>query len=275
MNLNFFLAKDLEDVFLQLSEEDILGLGFNVDNRRAIGNAYLYLEFVKIEIDRENAKFAQKLLETFKGTILELGDENLSLECEMLETRCLQKFEKVEEAREKYKNISKRYPEDTRPLFHLAEICLSEKDFDKNNEFLEKAGKIDSEFWLLKLEQILRKQNLGEKVDISNVDENAFPDDPKIKASFYRLYGLLLENSGDQTNADRFLGKAIHLNPDRFISYLDELSLIERRMLACQDDLQRLEMSQLLLAKIEKVESRFLGYGDIGARNKINLNVKN
>jgi hypothetical protein len=43
----------------------------------------------------------------------------------------------------------------------MAEICLSEYDYDKNKEFLEKAESIDSDFWLLRLEQILRKQNLG------------------------------------------------------------------------------------------------------------------
>ncbi len=246
----------------------------NTDYGESISNANLYLEGVKVEFDRENANLAGKLLENVKDIILKLGDENLSLEHEILECRCLQKLEKVDEARKIYQNISKRYPEDPRPFLYLAEICLNENNFDENNEYLEKAEKINGDFWLLKLEQLLRKQNLGEEVDTSTIDEKSFPEDPKIKANFYRLYGLLLENSGDQTNADRFLGKAIYLNPDRFSAYLDELSLVERRMLASIDVSQRLHLAQVLLKGIESVANRFAQYGDVGARNRLNLYTK-
>lgn len=274
IEFKLFLAKDLENVLFELSEAAVLDLGFNIDQRQAIENAYTYLEIVKTELDRENTNSAQKSLKSVKAIILELNDDNLSLEYEILECRCLQKIEKINEAKKRYEDISRRYPKDPRPLLYLAEICLSENDFDTNNNFLEKAETIDSNFWLLKLEKLLRKQNLGERIDISTVDEKTFPDDPKIKANFYRLYGLVFENSGDQTTANSFIGKAIHLNPDRFSTYLDELSLVERRMFASQDTPQRLRLSQELLSKAEKVESNFLEHGDIGARNKVNLNIK-
>jgi len=274
IEFKLFLAKDLENVLFELSEAAVLDLGFNIDQRQAIENAYTYLEIVKTDLDRENTNSAQKSLKSVKAIILELNDDNLSLEYEILECRCLQKIEKINEAKRRYEDISRRYPKDPRPLLYLAEICLSENDFDTNNNFLEKAERIDSNFWLLKLEKLLRKQNLGERIDTSTVDEKIFPDDPKIKANFYRLYGLIFENSGDQTNADSFIGKAIHLNPDRFSTYLDELSLVERRMFASQDTPLRLRLSQELLSKAEKVESNFLEHGDIGARNKVNLNVK-
>lgn len=246
----------------------------NTDYRQSVSNAYTYLEAVKTEFDRENTNLAGKLLENVKSIILALKDENLSLEYEILECRYIQKSEKIDKAREKYENIAKRYPQDSRPFLYLAEICLSDNDLESNNKFLEKAKAIDDKFWLLKLQQILRQQHLGEKIEIEAVDEKAFPDDTKIKANFYRLYGLLLENSGDQINADSFIAKAIHLNPDRFNSYLDELSLVERRMLASQDEEQRLQLSQTLLDGIAKVASQFASYGDIGARNKLYLGTK-
>ena len=276
-NIEFklFLAKDLENVFFQLSETDILGLGFNIDQRQAIEIAYSYLENVKNELDRENANFAQKILENIKDIILALGDENLSLESEILESRCLQKSEKVDEAKENYENISRRFPKDSRPLLYLAEICLNDKDFDKNSELLEKAEKIDSNYWLLKLEQLVRKSHLREKIDTENVDEKIFPGDPIIKANFYRLYGQFFEDSGDQINADSFIEKAIHLNPDRLSNYIAKLSLIENRLFSSQDASQRLHISQGLLDETEKVESKFLEYGDVGARNKAILNSKN
>lgn len=275
-NIDFklILAKDLENVFSQLSETDIIGLGFNIDQRQAIAIAYSFLENVQKELDRENADFAQKMLENIKDKILTLGDENLSLEYEILESRCLSKFEKIEEAKEYYENIYKRFPKDPRPLLYLAEIYLNDKDFDKNSELLEKAEKIDSNYWLLKLEQMVRKSHLREKIDTKNVDEKTFPVDPNIKANFYRLYGLFFEDSGDQINADSFIEKAIHLNPDRFSNYIAKLSLIEKRLFASQDDSQRLQISQGLLDETEKVESKFLEYGDVGARNKAILNLK-
>ncbi len=274
VEFKLFLAKDLENVFFQLSESDKLALGFNIDERQALSNAYFYLESVKVEFDRENAISAQKLLRNVKDIILELNDEDLSLEYEILVCRCILKLEGIDDARERYENIAKRYPQDPRPLLYLAEICLIDNDLDENNLLLQKAEAIDGNSWSLKLQQILRKQNLGEKINVESVDINVFPDDPKIKANLYRLYGLLLENSGDQTNADSYIAKAIDLNPDRFSAYLDELSLVERRMLASQDEAQRLQLSQALLDGVAKVVDRFATYGDIGARNKVYLNTK-
>lgn len=275
-NIEFklFLAKDLEDVFFQLSESDILDLGFNIDQRQAISNAYTYLENVKNELDRENSNFAQNILENSKDIISALSDENLSLEYEILECRCLQKLEKIDEAKDKYENISKRFPGDPRAFLYLAEIYLNKKDFSKNKEFLEKAEKIDNDYWLLKIEQLVRKSHLGEKIDTTNIDEKIFPDDSKIKANFYRLYALFFEDLKDQTNADSFIEKAIHSNIDRFSNYIAKLSLIESRLFSSQEISQRLKKSQELLEEIEKVESKFFEYGDIGARNKAILNVK-
>lgn len=275
-NIEFklFLAKDLEDVFFQLRESDILDLGFNIDQRQAISNAYTYLENVKNELDRENANFAQKILENSKDIISALSDEDLSLEYEILECRCLQRLEKIDEAKDKYENISKRFPSDPRAFLYLAEIYLNEKDFSKNKEFLEKAEKIDNDYWLLKIEQLVRKNHLGEKIDTTNIDEKIFPDDSKIKANFYRLYALFFEDLKDQTNADSFIEKAIHSNIDRFSNYIAKLSLIESRLFSSQEISQRLQKSQELLEETEKVESKFFEYGDIGARNKAILNVK-
>ena len=189
-----------------------MDLDFNIDQRQAIADSYIYLEGIKTEFDRENALFAQKLLNNVKEIVSALGDESLSLEYEILECRCLQKFEKIDDAKKKYESISKRFPNDSRPILYLAEIYLNDKDLERNNQLLEKARKIDSDNWLLKLEQFLRKLRLDEKIDIEDLDEKTFPDDPKVKANFYRLYAPVLENSGNQIKADSYAEKAISLN---------------------------------------------------------------
>lgn len=274
IEFKLFLADDFENLFLQLSEADILDLGFNIDHRQSLEHAYRYLDIVKVELDRENAHSAQRILEHFKDIISSLDDDNLSLEHEILESRCLQKFEVEEDAKKKYESLSKRFPQDPRPLLYLAEMCLNDHDFDKNKELLEEAAKIDSSHWLLKLGWILRKLVASDSFDIEDIDELTFPDDPKIKASFYRIYAVVLQNLSDQTRADSFIEKAKTLNPDRYSTYLDEVTITEARMFRNQEDSERERLAQELLDKVKDLEDRFLQFGDIGARNKTNLNIK-
>lgn len=269
-----FLAKDLEKIFFTLDKSDILSLGFNIDLTKAIEIAYKYLQKVEIQLDRENAKLALKMLENSEDVISDLQDEGLSLEYELLECRCLQKVEKIEEAIEKYKNITRRFLNDPHAFLYLAEIYLNDKNFDKNKELLEKAEKIDNDYWLLKLEKLVRKNHLGEKIDTANINEQEFSNEPRIRSNFYRLYALFLEESGNKPKADSFIEKAIHLNPDRFSNYIAKLSIIENRIFSEQDDSNRLEELQKLLEEIEKVEVKFLEFGDIGERNKAILNIK-
>lgn len=263
----------MEQVFFELNESDILSLNFSIDHRQAIENAYQYLEFVKTELDRENANFALKILEAVKKIISELNDDNLYFEYEILECICLQKLEKINEASQKYERLSKRFPKDPRPLLYLAEIYMNDKDNGKNNYLLEKAEKMNSEFWLLRLEKLIRRLILGEKIDTNNINEKTFPDDPKIKANFYRLYALAFDAAGDQINADSFIEKAINLNSERFSNYLNELGIIHHRMFSSEDQSKKLLLSQELLKKIEEIEKKFLENGDIGARNKAHLNI--
>lgn len=267
-----FLAIDLERIFFKLNESDILSLGFDIDQRKSISIAYNYLENVKIRLNRGNTKIANSILENSKSIISDLNDENLSLEYELLECRCLQGLEKVNDAEEKYESITKRFPEDPRAFLYLAEIYLNNKNFDKNKELLEKVEKIDNNCWLLDLEKILRKIRLREEVDLKDIDEKIFPTDKKEKADFYRLYSIFYEDANDPIKADSFIERAIFLNPNKFSNYIAKLSLIENRLLSIEDASQRLQKSHELLEEIEEIENKFLEYGDIGARNKAILN---
>jgi len=275
-NITFdtFLAKDLEKLFFSLDETDILNLGFDISSRKAISNAYEYLQKIEIELDRENAKLAQRMLENIKDVISELNADGLSFEHEILECRCLQKLEKIDAAKEKYENISTRFPDDPRSFLYLAEIYLLAKDYKKNKELLEKAKSIDCDYWLLKLEELVRKIHLEDRINVENINEKSFPDDPRTKANFYRLYAHFLEDSGDKAKADSFIEKAINLNPNRFSNYVERLSLMEMRMLSNNDISQGLRETQILLEETEGIKEKFSEYGDIGPRNKAILNFK-
>jgi len=166
-----FFAKDLENAFFKLDEANILDLGFDINLTQAVSNAYKYLAKVEVELDRENGLYAFKILENIRDIILSLDDDQLNLEYEILKSRCLQKLEKIDEAKSKYENIVIRFPHDPRALLYLSEIHLLNGDFKKNKELLDRVEKIDVDYWLLKLEKLLREHYLKEKVDVTNVDE--------------------------------------------------------------------------------------------------------
>jgi hypothetical protein len=273
IKFDIFTAKKLEELFFSLDKADILSLGFDIDSTKAVSNAYEYLKKVEVELDRENGKFALKTLENIKDIIFKLADNLLELKYELLECSCLQKLEKIKEARDKYENISKRFPNDPHAFLYLAGIYLNNENYKKNKELLEKAEKIDANHWLLKLEKLVRKDHLREEIETTNINEENFPDESRIKANFYRLYARFFEDSGNKTMADSFIEKAIRFNPDRYRNYIEKLSIFEKRIYAKQDDPNISEDLLKQLEEIEKVEKKFLALGDVGARNKAILNI--
>jgi hypothetical protein len=273
IKFHIFTAKKLEELFLTLDKADILNLGFDIDSTKAVSNAYKYLKNVEVELDRENGKYALKILESIKDIIFDLGDDQLNLKYELLECSCLQKLEKIKKARDEYENISKRFPDDPHAFLYLAEIYLHNEDYKKNKELLDKAEEIDANHWLLKLEKLVRKDHLREEIDTTNINEEDFPGESRIKANFYRVYAKSIEDSGNKAMADSFVEKAIHLNPDRFSNYIRKLSIFEKRIYSKQDNPNISEDLLRQLEEIEKVEENFLTLGDIGVRNKAVLNI--
>jgi hypothetical protein len=273
IKFHIFTTEKLEELFFSLDKADILNLGFDIDSTKAVSNAYEYLKQVEVELDRENGKFALRTLESTKDIIFDLEDDQLNLKYELLECRCLQKLEKIEKAREKYENIAKRFPDDPLAFLYLAETYLNNEDYKKNKELLDKAEEIDANHWLLKLEKLVRKDHLGEEIDTTNINEEGFPGESRIKANFYRVYAKFIEDFGNKAMADSFVEKAIHLNPDRFSNHIRKLSIFEKRIYSKQDNPNISEDLLRQLEEIEKVEEKFLTLGDIGVRNKAVLNI--
>ena len=230
VDFKLFLAKDLEKEFLKLRESDLLSLNFNVDKRQSVSNAHEYLNIVRLELDRENTYLAMKILENTGPIISNISDEGLSLEFELLESSGLNKAEKIDEAKVKYKSLVERFNNDSRALLYLSEIYMSDNNFDKSKACLDEAEKIDGDFWLLELERLVCKLRLNEVVNIESIDESNFPSDSRIKANFYRLYSLVYEINNDHAKADSFIEKSLHLSPYRFSSYVTKLTINEMRL---------------------------------------------
>ena len=182
-------------------------------------------------------------------------------------------MERINEAKEGYKNLSKRYPNDPRPSLYLAELYLLDKDYEQNKLLLEQT---DHSYWLHKLEVLVRKKNLGEKIDPNTIDEKSFPNDSEIiKSNFYRIYSQCYEEFNDIRRADNFIENAIHLHPDRFSNYDTKLSLLEGRIFSStkrKGDFQ--SDINLFLNEIEFVERKFTEYGDLRDRVRVSLLLK-
>jgi len=251
-----FLAKQLEEVFFTLTETDMEDLGFSVSHTEAAKSAIKYLKNVETELDRENHSFASSMLEIIYDIIVMLDDDKLYLEYEILKGRCLQELENIKEAKLHYENIAAKFSNDPRAFLYLAEIHLLDRNFIKNRAYLEKAEKIDKDHWLLKQEELIRKMHAGEDVDITNIDEVKFPDDRRTKANLYRLYSMLLFESGDTTKAYRFIEIAINLNPDRLNNFIIRISFREKEIYTKRGtyDLNKLHS---LLKDIEEIEEKF------------------
>lgn len=267
-----FNSKKLEETFFSLGNTEILNLGFNIDSRTAIANAYEYIKKIELSLDKEYVDYALKLHSEMESIIRTLEEEQLEIEYELIKGRCLQRIERVQEAETIYQSLSKRYPEDPRPILYLAEIFLLGKDFSQNQLLLDKASK---EHWLHQIEVLVRKFTLGEDIDITLIDEQAFPKNPQIKSNYYRLYSLFIERLGDINKADSFIEKAIHLNPHRFSNYEVKLSLLEGRLFSslnsnenAQNDLNE------YFNKIEEVEKIYFDFNELRVRSQASLLLK-
>ena len=274
-NIEFklLLSKDLEKIFLELQESEMLSLKFDVDQRNSITIAKNFLELLNLEHDKGYVISARHILLGLKEIIRTLDDDNLSLEFNILECKCKQMLEEIVEAKACYESISKRFPSDSRALLYLAEIYLLEKDYEKNLELLKKAEKIDPSNWLLTIEQLYRKIYLREKIDKESLEAISIPEEPSVKSDYYRLFGLIFETLGDLQNADKYVEKSIHLNPSRLANHLAKLTLIHNRLIQNPDSYQRQILAKELVDEIYKVENELFIIGDLGAKHKVILNT--
>ncbi len=274
IEFSLLLPKDLEVLFFTLDQATVLSLGFDINATKAIDIAHELLNKLEIEIDRDNGRNVLKSLESLATIISDLSDDGVTILYGLLEARALQKVERFAEAKSKFEGLATKYPKDPRATLYLAEHYLNNEDFEKNKELLEKAEKIDSAHWLLALEKLIRTYRLGESIDISKIDENSFPSDPRIKSNFYRLHAFFYDRANDYKMADSFIEKAISSNPDKFNNYNAKISLLISRAHREKDRETVAKQLNNVLKEFEILEQKVLEWGGLSDRNRAVLNVK-
>lgn len=270
-----FLAKDLEGVFFTLAPDVIQSLGFDIDSRNALRLSREHLEKLEVCLDRGNASFVLESLGNLKDTILGLNYEDLFKEWEILECRSLVRLERVGEAIKKYEGLCTRYPTEPRPFLYLAEIYLHFGDYDRNTELLKNAEEINGDYWLLKLQRLVRDVHLGNKFDNARIDEEKIPTEPIIKSNFFRLYAVLALQDNELPRAESFVERAIQLNPDRFDNYMVKLEVSLARIISKHSGEGSVKGgSDEQLSAISAMQEEMARFRPWSARNQAILNAR-
>ncbi len=268
------LPRKLEEVFLNLNSDQLISLGFDVDQRKALEVSREYLNGLEAELDRGHANFVSQTLDTMRDIISSQGDETLLLDFELIEARALQRLEKVPEAKKKYEDLYKRYPKDVRAPLYLAELYVIAGDYLENQRLLDEAKAINASHWLYLLEILVRKSFLKEEVSISEIDTNAFPADAKIKSDYYRLYGNILKQSEDGANATAFIERALYFNPEKISNYDAKIAMDINNLVSETNEDKRKSKTEEILKEIQSTKDKFNASGNIGIRNQVYLNYK-
>lgn len=268
------LPRKLEETFLSLNSDQLISLGFDVDQRKALEVSREYLKGLEAELDRGHANFVSQTLDTMRDIVTSQGDEALLLDFELIEARTLQRLEKVPDAKKKYEDLYKRYPSDVRAPLYLAEIYAIAGDYPENQRLLDEAKAIDDSHWLYTLETLVRKSFLKETVSIDEIDTNAFPTDTKIKSDYYRLYGNILKQSEDDVNATAFIERALHFNPEKISNYDAKIAMDINNLVSETDEAKRKSKTEEILKEIQSTNDKFKASGNIGIRNQVYLNYK-
>jgi tetratricopeptide (TPR) repeat protein len=269
-----FLPIELETVFLGLTNDQIVSLGFDVDQRKAVEISREYLRGLEIELDRGHANFVYQTLNTMREIILSQGDETLLLDFEIIESRTLQRLEKISEAKAKYESLYKQYPKDVRAPLYLAELYLNISNNEENQRLLDEAKTIDASHWLYTLETLVRRVFLKQPVSIDEIDTNSFPTDQRIKSDYYRIYANLLLQSEDKENAIAFIERALHFNTEKISNYDAKIAMEINILVSEKDEKKRKSKIEDILKEIDSTSNKFNASGNIGNRNTLYLNYK-
>jgi tetratricopeptide (TPR) repeat protein len=274
IEFKLFLPKDLEAIFFTLQEDSILSLGFDIDSRNTLRICRENLAALEVHLDRGRGLFVLESLQDSQEITARQNDDSISADWEIMQCRALQQLERVEEARQKYESLGKRYQNDPRPLLHLAEIYFAAENYGKANDLLQEAEKIDDNHWLLRLIKLLRDLRLGIEIDVTSIDERSFPTDPEEKSSFYRLYATILLRQGDLIRAESFIERAIHLNPDRLANYIVKLAVLEHRLFSqAGGDIEARKAAEKLLSELEVILDKIGQWGPVSPRHQAVFNL--
>lgn len=219
ITFDIVLPSNLENTLLNLNDEQLIKLGFDLDKRHSI--KYLESQLDKLnDIAQNDLIIDEYWLQSLSTIIKEVDDSNLTLKLLQLEARTFKAKENLNGYIEKLLQIESLYPQEINNKLNLASIYLEIWDIDHSQIKLNEARDIDSNHWRYEFESLRQKVANGEQIVYDNdlniaslVNQSQYT-----KSLFFRFYSIIALKNSDLINAKKFIEKAIYFEPNK-VSY--------------------------------------------------------
>lgn len=158
---------------------------------------------------------ALEILEQNKGLLEIINNNSIArLEFDIAEARALRESSRIDEAIDKNEQIASSYKTEIRPYLYLADIYLQVSDFEKYNEYIAGAEKIDSKHPTLRNLDFVKRIKSGENNLVLDDDDIWGDTNSLERAHCYYIHSVASNVNGDNKKRDEFLDLAIKINPE-------------------------------------------------------------
>ena len=261
IEFNIIGAHKLENIFFELSSEDMLQLHFDLQTLKVIEIINKQFTQIKHAIFIENFMLARVLLTYLDGIVKELNNNEVFLEYDLLNARLLHKEELVDKSIEQCLSIINRYNNDVRAYLFLAGIYLSISDVENNQKLLSKAEKIDSHYWRYEFENLRRKLHFKESFDYNSFPITNYQNEAK--SHFNVLLSQFAIKANDFESAITFISHAVRYNEQKPMNLCVNLEIAWLKKYNENKSLDKLKAKANLtchLKDIDAIESKIINW---------------
>lgn len=273
ITFDIVLPINLENILLNLTEEQLTRLGFDLDKRNSI--KYLEAQLDKLNAIAQNDLIVDEYwLQSLSYIAKEIDESDLTLRLLQLEALAIKAKENLNGYIERLLQIESLYPQEINNKLNLASIYLKTGDIDHFQMKLNEAHDIDSNHWRYELESLSHKVANGEQIVYDNdlniaslVNQSQF-----IKSLFFRFYSIIALKNGDLINAKKFIEKAIYFEPNKVSYHENRLRVLWFEVYEASKNTSLPNLRPIIIkfeSEIEKVE-----YIAINATNRIRLLIE-
>lgn len=245
-------ATKIKQIILDLSIDELLQLGFNIDQRNSIKIIKKYLDLISIELNKENINNAFNLLNDFDKEIIKKSSQELYIDYEILYCRYYKKIEDYDTAIIIYDDLISEGYSSKKIFMEYYQLLLFIDDNQKKQYLIEQTKLIDKDYWLL----LNYTKNKIENIDL--FDELIKKEiDVKIKISLILTKANIYAENKLLEKALIYIKQAIFMNKNLLFSYITKLILLHNNLLINNDQDEVKSLSKKIFETIDQVKMIF------------------
>ncbi len=242
----------LKLIILDFSIEELLQLGFDIDERNSTKILKKYLNSINIELNKENINNAFNLLNNLDKEIIKNSNQELYIDYEILYCNYYKKTEDYDTAIKIYDNLITEGYSSKKLYMEYYQLLLFIDDDQKKQYLIEQTKLIDKDYWLL----LNYTKNKIENIDIFE-ELIKKENDVKIKilliltkANIYAENKLLEESL-------TCIKQAIFMNKNLLLSYITKLTLLHNNLLINNNQDEIKALSKKIFETIDQINMLF------------------